>query len=91
MTAKGEESMTYAGSRSSEEDERAEVSSALVGQGAGSVDEGTNTVGLEGRADEGSTPGDGGTLGLLGASELLLGVGSLGALVGLAEDGGQDC
>lgn len=82
---------TYAGSRGSEEDETAEVGGALVGERAGGVDEGADSVGLEGGADEGGTPGDGGGAGLLGAEEFLLAVGGLGALVGLAEEGGQDC
>jgi hypothetical protein len=82
--------ITYTGSGGSKEDERSEVSSALVAQGASGVDESTNTVGLESRASEGRTPGESSTGSLLGADELLLGVGGLGALVGLAEDGGED-
>ena len=45
---------------------------------------------MEGRADERRAPGDGGGRGLLRASELLLRVGGLGALVGGAEDGAED-
>lgn len=43
-----DEGETYTGCGSSEEDQRAEVSSALVGQSAGSIDESTNTVRLQG-------------------------------------------
>ncbi|KAI6763737.1 hypothetical protein HG530_007526 [Fusarium avenaceum] len=82
--------VTYTGSGGSKEDERSEVSSALVAQGASGVDESTDTVGLESRASEGRTPGESSTGSLLGADELLLGVGGLSALVGLAEDGGED-
>lgn len=81
---------TYAGSRGSEEDEGSEVSSALVAQRTSGVDESTDTIRLKSRADEGRAPGESSTGSLLGADELLLGVGSLGALVGLAEDGSED-
>jgi hypothetical protein len=81
---------TYAGSRGSEEDEGSKVSSALVAQGTSGVDESTDTIRLKSRADEGGAPGESSTGSLLGADELLLGVGSLGALVGLAEDGSED-
>lgn len=43
--------MTYRGSSRGEEDQRTEVSGALVGEGTGGVDQGTNTVGLDARAD----------------------------------------
>lgn len=79
-----------AGSGGGGEDEAAEVGSALVAQGAGGVDQGADTVGLQGRADEGGAPGDGGGRGLLGLDKLLLGVGGLGAVVGLAEEGRED-
>jgi len=45
---------------------------------------------LKGRANEGGTPGSGGTGSLLGLEELLLGVGRLGLAVGLAEDWAED-
>lgn len=80
---------TYGRSRAGEEDQAAEVGGALVGESAGGVDEGTNTVGLDGRADEGSTPGGGGRGSLLGLEELLLGVGGLGLTVGVTEDGAK--
>ena len=83
-------SMTYTGSSGSSEDETTEVGSALVAQGTSGVDESADTVALESRADKGGAPGDGGRGRLLGLDELLLGVGELGALVGLAEDGAQD-
>ena len=81
---------TYGRSRGGEEDQRAEVGSALVGESAGSVDESTNTVGLDGGADEGSAPGGGGRGGLLRLEELLLGVGGLSLAVGVAEDRAED-
>lgn len=83
------EQETYSRSASSRKDQTAEVRRALVAEGAGGVDEGTNTVRLERRADEGGTPRNGGTGGFPRADELLLGVGSLGALVGLAEEGAE--
>lgn len=81
---------TYTGSRGSEEDETTEVSSALVAQSTSSVNQSTNTVALQGGTDERGTPGERSTAGLLGADELLLGVGKLSALVCLAEDGSED-
>lgn len=87
---RGGRSETYTGSSSGSEDETAEVGSALVAQGASGVDESSDTVGLETSADERSAPGNGSAAGLLGLEELLLGVGGLGALEGLAEEGGED-
>lgn len=81
---------TYGRSGAGEEDQGAEVSSALVGKSASGVDEGTDTVRLDGRADEGSTPGRGGGGSLLGLEELLLGVGGLGLTVGVTENGSED-
>jgi hypothetical protein len=81
---------TYRRSRAGEEDQAAEVGGALVGESASGVDEGTNTVRLDGRADEGSSPGGGGRGSLLRLEELLLGVGGLGLTVGVAEDGAED-
>ncbi len=82
--------MTYRGSSRSEEDQRAEVSSALVGEGTGGVDESTNTVRLDGRADNGATPRSSSGGGLLRVEVLLLGVGLLRAAVGITEDGAED-
>ena len=81
---------TYRGSSRGEEDQRTEVGGALVGKGTGSVDQSTDTVGLDTRADEGRAPRGGGGGGLLGVEELLLAVGSLSAAVGFAEDGAED-
>ena len=82
--------MTYGRSSGSEEDQRAEVSSALVGEGAGGVDESTNTVRLDGRADDGATPRGSGGGSLLGVEVLLLGVGLLRTAVGVTENGAED-
>ena len=80
---------SYGRSGGGEEDQRSEVGGALVGESASGVDEGTDTVGLDGGADEGSTPGRGGGGSLLGLEELLLGVGGLGLTVGVTEDGAE--
>lgn len=82
--------MTYGRSSGSEEDQRAEVSSTLVGESAGSVDESTNTVRLNGRADDGATPRSGGGGSLLGVEVLLLGVGLLCAAVGVTKNGAEN-
>ena len=78
------------GGRGGSEDETAEVGGAAVAEGAGGVDEGADTVRLEGRADEGRTPGHHDRGGLTRLGKLLLAVGDLGALVGLAEERGHD-
>jgi len=75
----------------SEEDQGAEVGSTLVGESTGSVDEGADTVGLDGRTDNGATPRGSSGGGLLRVEELLLGVGLLRPAVGVSEDGAQDC
>jgi hypothetical protein len=82
--------MTYGRSGGSEEDQRAEVGGALVGEGTGSVDQSTNTVCLDGRADDGASPGGGSSCGLLAVEVLLLGVCLLRAAVGVTEDGAED-
>lgn len=79
-----------AGGAGGGEDESTEVGGALVGESACGVDQGTNTVGLEGRTDEGGTPGGGSRRGFPRLEELLLGVGRLGLLPGLAEERGED-
>lgn len=59
-------------------------------QGARGIEQSAHAIALQGGTDKGSAPGDGGAAGLAGANELLLCVGGLGAVVGLAEDGGED-
>lgn len=81
---------TYGRSRCGQEDETAKIRSPLISEGSGSVDQGADTITLEGGADEGGAPGDGGGGSLAGSEELLLGVGGLGALVGLAEERAED-
>lgn len=61
-----------------------------MAQGAGGVEQGAHAVALQGGADKRGAPGDGGAAGLAGVDELLLGVGGLCAVIGLAEDGGED-
>jgi len=78
---------TYRRSSRSEEDESTEVRSTLLGHCASSVDKSTDTVGLDGRAGDGATPCGSSGGSLLGLEELLLGVGGLGAVVGLAKEG----
>lgn len=86
---KGKEN-TYTGSRASEEDQAAQVPGARVTERAGGVLQRSDTICLDGAADQRRAPGGGGTGGLLGLDELLLGVGGLGAVVGVAEEGGED-
>jgi hypothetical protein len=86
-----EQGQTYCGSRGSHEDDSTEVRSTLVAQSTSGVDESADAIALEGGADEGSAPGNGGGAGLPGVQKLILGVGELGTLVGLAEEGSEDC
>ena len=81
---------TYSGSGSSSEDQSTEIGSTLVAQSSSRVNQSTDTVALKGRADKRGTPGSGSGAGLPGSSELLLGVGRLGALVSLAEERAHD-
>jgi len=85
---KKQESKTYRRSGASHEDQTAQVGGTLVAQRTGGVDQSTDTVGLDGGADDGRTPRGGGTGGFLGPDKLLLGVGRLGAVVGVAENWG---
>jgi hypothetical protein len=85
----GSFAMTYRGSGRSEEDQRAEVSSTLVGESTSGVDQSTDTVCLDGRADDGASPGSSGGSGLLAVEVLLLGVSLLRAAVGITEDGAE--
>lgn len=81
---------TYARSGASKEDQRSEVGSSLVCQGTGSINEGSNTIGLESASDDRAAPGSDSTAGLLGLKEFLLCVGGLSTVVGVTEDRGED-
>ena len=87
MWWKGE---TYGGSGAGHEDQRSEVGGALVRQSSGGVDEGTDSVGLHGGSDDGCTPGGRRRGGLLGLDEFLGGVGALGTVVRVAENGAEN-
>ena len=82
--------MAYRWSRASEEDQCAQVRRALVAQSTGRIDERTNTVRLDRRADERSAPGGASRGSLLGLEELFLGVCGLSLAVGLSEDRAED-
>lgn len=81
---------TYTRSRGCKEDECSQVRGALVAKCTGSIDKCSNTVGLHSASNEGAAPSCGGTGSLLRLDELLLRVGSLGAVVGVTKDRGQD-
>lgn len=85
----GEEGGTNSRSAGGSKDQAAQVGGALVAQGTGGVDECADTIRLQRRTDEGGAPGEGGTGCLSRAEKLLFGVGSLGALVCLAEERGE--
>ena len=81
---------TYTGSRASHEDQRPQIRRTLVAEGSRSIDQSTDAIGLNGRADEGRAPSGGCTGSFLALGELLFGVGGLSAVVGVAEDGSED-
>lgn len=81
---------TYSWGGRCKEDESTEVGGSLVRESAGSVDQRTDTVRLDGRANEGSTPGSAGRGSLLGLEELLSRVGGLCAAVGVAKEWAED-
>lgn len=81
---------TYARSRCRRKDQSAQIRRALVAQGARGIEQCAHTIALQGRAHERRAPGEGCTAGLARADKLLLGVGGLCAVVGLAEDGSED-
>ncbi len=82
--------MTYTGGRASHEDQTSQVGSTSVAERAGGVHQSTDAISLQGAAGERGTPGGGGGGGLLGLEEFLLGVGGLGAVVGVAKDRSED-
>ncbi len=84
------EGETYAWCRASHENQTPQVSRSLVAQGTGSVDQGSDTIGLDGTPDQRRAPSGGGTSSLLGLEEFLLGIGGLGAVIGVTEDRGED-
>ena len=86
----GEEGNTHGRRRAGHEDQAAQVGRSLVAEGAGGVDQGADSVRLDGRADERRTPGCRRRCGFLGLDKFLGRVGPLGAVVGVAEDGSQD-
>lgn len=81
---------TYARSRASKEDQRSEVGSSLICQSTGSINQGSNTIGLERASDDRAAPGSDSTAGLLGLKEFFLCVGGLGTVVGITENRGED-
>lgn len=89
-TRKDRRSETYRRRRSSHEDQPAKISSSLVAHSPSSIDQSTDTVRLKsGAAERGAVKGQSGG-GLLRLEELLLAVGGLGPVVGVAEDGRED-
>ena len=84
------EGEAYAWCRASHEDQTAQISRSLVAQGTRSVDQRSDTIGLDGAPDQRRAPSGGGTGSLLRLEEFLLRVGGLGAVVGVTEDRGED-
>lgn len=83
-------SWTYTWGGAGHEDQAAEIGGTLVAERSGGIDQGSHAVGLHGATDKGRSPGGGGAGGFLGLQELFLGVGGLGAVVGVTEDRAKD-
>ena len=81
--------MAYRRSSAGEEDQTTKVGSSLVGEGAGGIDESSNTIRLNCRAEQRATVRSTCTGGLLGLEKLLGCASSLGFAVGIAKDGGE--
>jgi hypothetical protein len=81
---------TYARSRASEENQGAHVRRTLVAQHTRGHKQSADTIGLQGATSKGRSPGCGSAGSLLRLGKLLLRVGGLGAVVGVAEDGSED-
>jgi hypothetical protein len=76
---------TYSWSSASEEDQAAQVGSALVGESASGVDQSTNAIGLESGSEQRAAPSGSSGCGLFGLEELLFAVGGLGAVIRVSE------
>lgn len=61
-----------------------------MAQCARSIEQCTHAITLQGRAHKGRAPGESCAAGFARADKLLLGVGGLGSVVGLAKDGSED-
>lgn len=81
---------TYRGSSGGHEDQTTQVRSTFVAQSTGSVDQSADTIRLNGRANQGATPGGSRIGGLFRLEEFFFCVGSLSAVVGIPEDGRED-
>ena len=81
---------TYTRCRAGHEDQATEISGSLVAQGPCGVDESSDTVRLDGAANDGGTPGSGGTSGLLALEKFFLGVRGLRTVVSVSEHRSED-
>ena len=82
---------TYAWSSTSHKDQSTKVRGTFSRHGTIDSQKSSDTISLEGGPSQRRAPSGSGTGGLTRLEEFLLGVGGLGFLVGVAEDGGQDC
>jgi hypothetical protein len=81
---------TYRWRVCSSEDQTTQVCSSLVGQSTSSVDQGSDTICLDGRTGNRRAPASSRSCGLLGLEEFLLAVRGLSTVVGITEERGQD-
>lgn len=71
-------------------DQASQVSGTLIAECAGSIDQGSDTIGLNGRAYEGRTPACGGGGSFPALEEFFLAVCGLGPVVGVTKQRGKD-
>lgn len=81
---------TYRWCSASHEDYATKIGSTLVRESSGSVDQSTDTIRLNGRADNGRAPNRGGRSGFPRLDELFTRVRPHGSVVGVTEERGHD-
>lgn len=81
---------TYTGGRAGKKDQASKVGCSLVAKGARCINQSSNSIGLHSASDQRATPCSRGTSGLFGFDKVLLRIGSLGTVICIAEDRGQN-
>jgi hypothetical protein len=81
---------TYTRSSCGEEYQASQVGSTLVGHSAGGIDERGDSVGVNGRTNDGRAPAGNSGGSLPGLDELFLAVSCLVSVVCVAEEGAED-
>jgi hypothetical protein len=80
---------TYTRTRGGEENQTSEVCSALIAKSACSIEQGSDTVGLKTRSDNGRAPASGSSGSFSRLEKFLLAVCGFGTVVGITEERGE--